>query len=111
MVASAGAGPQPIPQKQLNAANLADAIRFCLTPEAAAAAGSLAAKMKSENGVATAARLFHANLPLESLRCDVLPDQPAVWAVKRGAKHLKLSKLAASVLLDHLKIGRKSMSP
>ncbi|KAK3293855.1 uncharacterized protein B0H64DRAFT_433147 [Chaetomium fimeti] len=111
MVAAAGAGPRPIPQKQLSAANLADAIRFCLTPEAAAAAGHLAAKMKSENGVATAARLFHANLPHESLRCDVLPDQPAVWQVKRGPKRLKLSKLAAGVLLDHLKIGQKSMSP
>ncbi|GKT83915.1 sterol glucosyltransferase [Colletotrichum tofieldiae] len=111
MVAIAGAGPKPIPHKQLNAQNLADAIRFCLTPEAAAAAGKVAAKMKTENGVATAAKSFHANLPLEILQCDIFPDQPAVWEFKRGKKHMKLSKRAAGVLLDHLKIGRKNMSP
>ncbi|KAL2879338.1 hypothetical protein SGCOL_005466 [Colletotrichum sp. CLE4] len=110
MVAIAGAGPKPIPHKQLNAQNLADAIRFCLTPEAAAAAGELAAKMKTESGVATAAKSFHANLPLDMLQCDIFPNQPAVWEFKRGKKHVKLSKQAAGILLDHLKIGQKNMS-
>lgn len=110
MVAIAGAGPKPIPHKQLNAQNLADAIRFCLTPEAATAAGELSAKMKTENGVATAAKSFHANLPLELLRCDVFPNQPAVWEFKRGKKQVRLSKQAAGILLDHLKIGQKNMS-
>ncbi|KAL0935968.1 sterol glucosyltransferase [Colletotrichum truncatum] len=111
MVAIAGAGPKPIPHKQLNVENLADAIQFCLTPEALTAAGELAAKMKTENGVATAAQSFHANLPLEALPCDIFPDQPATWEYKRSKKHLKLSKKAAGILLDHLKIGQKNMSP
>ncbi|OLN88212.1 Sterol 3-beta-glucosyltransferase UGT80B1-like protein 1 [Colletotrichum chlorophyti] len=110
MVAIAGAGPKPIPHRQLNAENLADAIRFCLTPEASAAASELAAKMRAENGVATAAKSFHANLPLDSLQCDVLPDQPAAWDFKRGKKRMKLSKQAAAILQDHLKIGQKHMS-
>ncbi|KAJ1323153.1 sterol 3beta-glucosyltransferase [Microdochium nivale] len=110
MVALAGAGPKPIPHKQLNAQNLADAIRFCLTPEAAAAAREVAARMETENGVATAAKSFHANLPLEILQCDILPDQPAVWQFRRGKVHIKLSKQAASLLLNHLKIGQKGMS-
>lgn len=110
MVAIAGAGPKPIPHKQLNVQNLSDAIRFCLTPEASAAAGELAAKMKTENGVATAAKSFHANLPLEILQCDILPDEPASWEFKRGKKHLKLSKKAAGILVDRLKISQKNMS-
>lgn len=110
MVAIAGAGPKPIPHKKLNAQNLAEAIRFCLTPEAAAAASEVAAKMRTENGVATAAKSFHANLPLDILPCDIFPDQPAAWGFKRGKKHLRLSKRAAGVLLDHLKIDKKNMS-
>ena len=74
MVAAAGAGPEPIPQKQLNAQNLSEAIQFCLTSEAATAAAKIAIRMKRESGVTTAVRSFHANLPLESLRCDILGD-------------------------------------
>ncbi|TEA21368.1 Sterol 3-beta-glucosyltransferase UGT80B1 [Colletotrichum sidae] len=111
MVALAGAGPKPIPHQKLTAENLSEAIRFCLTPEAAAAAAQLAAKMRTENGVATAVQSFHANLPLDVLPCDVLSDQTAVWEFKRGKKQLRLSKQAAGVLLDHLKIGQKHMSP
>ncbi|KAF6836366.1 sterol glucosyltransferase [Colletotrichum musicola] len=111
MVAVAGAGPKPIPHQQLDVENLTEAIRFCLTPEALAAAGEVAAKMKTENGVATAAKSFHANLPLEALPCDIFPDQPASWEYKRSKKHLRLSKKAAGILLDHLKIGQKNMSP
>jgi len=111
MVALAGAGPKPIPYKQLNAQNLADAIRFCLSPETAAAARKVAARMGTENGVATAAKLFHANLPLDILQCDILPDQPAVWQFRKGKKHMKLSKQAASVLVNHRKITQKDMLP
>ncbi|ESU10545.1 hypothetical protein FGSG_12581, partial [Fusarium graminearum PH-1] len=38
MVHAGGAGPDPIPFKALNNSNLAEAILFCLTPEASAAA-------------------------------------------------------------------------
>lgn len=110
MVAAAGAGPKPIPQRQLSAENLADAIRFCLIPEAAAAAQVLADKMKTETGVATAARSFHANLPANFMQCDLIPDQPAVWRYKTGKSRLRLSKQAAGVLLNHLRISQKNMS-
>ncbi|KAF4464905.1 sterol glucosyltransferase [Fusarium albosuccineum] len=83
MVAASGAGPSPIPQKQLNVENLADAIQFCLTPEAATAAAELSLRMRRENGVVTAVRSFHANLPLENLRCDILRNQPAVWLYQK----------------------------
>ncbi|KAI1860796.1 uncharacterized protein JN550_011258 [Neoarthrinium moseri] len=105
MVAAAGAGPNPIPQRELNSDNLAEAITFCLTQDASVAALSLAEKMRNESGVRTAVDMFHANLPLENLRCDVLPDRAAVWRYKKGKTQLKLSKLAADILVDNLKIS------
>ncbi|GAB1310098.1 Sterol 3-beta-glucosyltransferase [Madurella fahalii] len=106
MVAAAGAGPSPIPQKQLNAKNLAEAIRFCLTPEASNAARRMAAEMQSEGGVRRAVASFHANLPLEKMRCDILPNLAAAWSVKtKGSKTVKLSKEAAEVLVAELKVN------
>lgn len=98
MIAAAGAGPKPIPHKELSVTNLANAIRYCLSDEAIGAAASIARKMQSESGVQAAARSFHANLPAESLQCDLLPGFPAVWSYKKGRRRLKLSKLAAEVI-------------
>jgi UDP:flavonoid glycosyltransferase YjiC (YdhE family) len=64
MVAVAGAGPEPIPHKSLTAQNLADAISYCLTPQASAAAREIATKMRTESSVRTAANSLHANLPI-----------------------------------------------
>ncbi|CAM1502690.1 Fc.00g074660.m01.CDS01 [Cosmosporella sp. VM-42] len=110
MVATSGAGPRPIPHKQLTIQNLSKAIQFCLTPQAASAAAKLASRMKMENGVFTAVRSFHANLPLESLRCDILKDQPAVWVCQRGKKKIRLSKQAGGVLFQHLKVDMKKVT-
>ncbi|KAK7052338.1 glycosyltransferase family 1 protein [Favolaschia claudopus] len=103
MVAVAGAGPKPIPSNNLDVKTLAEAITFCLTPEAAAAARVIAEKMKSESGVKTAVESFHANLPLERLQCDILPDRPATWKVQIGKNKVKLrlSKLVAEVLIQN----------
>ncbi|KAK4099183.1 glycosyltransferase family 1 protein [Parathielavia hyrcaniae] len=106
MVAAAGAGPSPIPQKKLNVANLGDAIRFCLTPEASNAAQTMATQMRSENGVARAIASFHANLPLDKMRCDVMPHLAAAWSLKtkRGHKPVRLSKEVATLLVAEEKV-------
>jgi hypothetical protein len=106
MVAAAGAGPSPIPQKRLNSTNLAEAIRYCLTPEASNAAQKMAAEMRSENGVARAVASFHANLPLEKMRCDIMPHLAASWSLKtkRGHEPVKLSKEAAEILVAESKL-------
>jgi hypothetical protein len=110
MVAAAGAGPAPIPQKQLNATNLAEAIRFCLTSEASDAAQRMAAQMRSENGVARAVASFHANLPLDRMRCDVQPHLAAAWCLKSktesGHRQIKLSKEAAEILLAESRVKK-----
>jgi sterol 3beta-glucosyltransferase len=102
MIATAGAGPMPIPFKSLNAQNLADAIRFCLTPGAIRAAAKISQMIATETGVQSAVASFHRNLPRAALPCDVLPDQPAAWTYKtnKGSKKiLKLSKVAAETLI------------
>lgn len=108
-MAAAGAGPKPISHAKLTADKLADAIRVCLTPEATAAAQGIAAKMSAEDGVEMAVRSFHHNLPVDSMRCNILEDRPAVWKYKRGTGHLKFLTAAAAILLNHLKISGRNM--
>ncbi|KAF2194212.1 glycosyltransferase family 1 protein, partial [Zopfia rhizophila CBS 207.26] len=110
MVAAAGAGPKPIPRKALNARNLAEAIQFCLTPDASIAAQKLAAKIRSESGVKRAVESFHDQLLTHKLQCDILPDRPAAWFYKRtGERPLRLSKLAAEILIEHCRIDQNKL--
>lgn len=109
MVAASGAGPEPVHHKDLDVRQLADAIAFCLTPHAAAAASELARKMKSESGVKAAVASFHAQLPLERLECDILDDDPAVWKVNKGKKKMRLSKQAAEVLMRSSKLSGSAL--
>jgi sterol 3beta-glucosyltransferase len=102
MIAAAGAGPMPIEFKSLNPQNLADAIRFCLTPGAIRAAAKISEMIASETGVQSAVASFHRNLPHAALSCDLISDQPAVWTykgTKGNKKVVKLSKLAAETLI------------
>ncbi|TID06936.1 Sterol 3-beta-glucosyltransferase UGT80B1 [Colletotrichum higginsianum] len=103
VVAKAGAGPAPIPQKELDAMRLAEAIRFCLSPVANQAVQAVAEKMRQEHGVDAAVRSFHRNIPASAMCCHLFPDQPAAWTYektsKTGRKSLKLSNQAAACLL------------
>ncbi|CAH0027346.1 unnamed protein product [Clonostachys rhizophaga] len=109
MVANAGAGPQPIPHKSLTADNLADAIRYCLSQQAAIAAASIAASMESEAGVQAAVQSFHRQLPLERIRCDLIPSEPASWTYTKTKKPLRLSKMAAEIILSKTSADSKHM--
>lgn len=104
MVASAGAGPEPIPQKAITVGRLVEAIEFCSTPQAAEAAASIASKMQSENGVKQAVASFHKHLRPYVVECDIIKGLPAVWEYSRRRNTIKLSKLAADILMTHLKI-------
>ena len=100
MVSTAGAGPDPIPYKQLKVAALGQAVRFCLTPEAVRSAQGIAAKMRQDDGVKTAVASFHRNLPQDLVECDLLPEFPACWRYRLGKKRLRLSKIAAEILVE-----------
>ncbi|KOS44960.1 hypothetical protein ACN38_g4073 [Penicillium nordicum] len=111
MVSAAGAGPDPIPYKQLNVNALAHAVRFCLTPEAVRSAQGIAAKMEKEKGVQTAVESFHRNLPKGLVECDLLPKFPAVWRYRLGTKRFRLSKVAAEILVDKNLLDIKRLKP
>jgi hypothetical protein len=99
MVAAVGAGPNPIPHKELSVDILAQGIRYCLTEQATTAASTIAIKMGSEIGVQAAVSSFHRHLPLELLACDICPGQTAVWSYSTGDRKIKVSKLAAAQLI------------
>lgn len=98
IVAMAGAGPAPIPHKQLTAVSLTDAIKVALKPETKQKAQEIAKKMKAESGVRDGVRSFHRHLDVKSLRCAVCPNRPAAWHVKQTS--ITLSAFAAAVLVE-----------
>jgi UDP:flavonoid glycosyltransferase YjiC (YdhE family) len=121
MVASAGAGPSPIPHTFLDPEKLAEAMRFCQTPEAAAAAVKVSETMKVENGAQAAVDSFHRHLDTDRLKCDLLPNLPALfkvrkpgqgqlWKGKSASKPAKISGLAAEILLKAEKIQQKDLT-
>lgn len=83
MVARAGAGPDPIPYKQLTADKLADAINFCLKSENLERAKELACKIAAERGTDMGAQSFHQYLEIDRLRCTLAPSRSATWRIKR----------------------------
>jgi hypothetical protein len=98
MVARAGAGPLPIPHRQLTADKLAAAILEALKPETLEKAKELGAKIKEEKGSEQGGKSFHDMLDVDNLRCSLSPSRVAVWQVKRTKT--RLSALAAAVLAD-----------
>ncbi|OCK75557.1 glycosyltransferase family 1 protein [Lepidopterella palustris CBS 459.81] len=98
MVARAGAGPDPIPHKQLTADKLADAINYCLKPESLERAKELASKIAAERGSDIGAQSFHQYLEADRLRCTLAPSRPAAWRIKRT--QVRVSAFAACTLAN-----------
>ena len=101
MIARAGAGPLPIPYKQLTPERLSTAILEALRPETLERARELGEHIREEKGCEAGAASFHARLNVERLRCSIAPTRAAVWQVRtKGLKRdgIKLSAFAATVL-------------
>ena len=96
MVAKAGAGPWPIPYKQLTSGKLAASILEALKPEALHRAEELGQSISHEEGTYAGAKDYQNKLNVDSLRCSVAPSRAAVWRVKRT--NVRLSPFAASLL-------------
>ncbi|CAE6379217.1 unnamed protein product [Rhizoctonia solani] len=93
-----GAGPAPIPHKQLTTPALVSAIKSALSDEMKAAARRVGELIRSEDGVKNGMDSFHKHLPLLDMRCDLDPKRVAVW-YSRSHK-LRLSAFAAQVLAE-----------
>lgn len=98
MIARAGAGPLPIPNKELTADKLAAGIAKCLEPGTLRRAQDLGAKIGFEEGTTVGAESFHDKLEVDSLRCDIVPSYVAVWQLKRTS--IKLSAFAVATLIE-----------
>lgn len=96
MTAKAGAGPHPVPYKELTAEKLANAIKEALKPESLERAAELSAKISKEHGAETGAHSFHKQLHVDTIRCHLAPSRGAVWRIKRT--NIRLSAFAATVL-------------
>jgi UDP:flavonoid glycosyltransferase YjiC (YdhE family) len=103
IVARAGAGPAPIPHKQLTVRNLTDAIQKALETSTMERAQAIARKMQEESGVRHGVNSFHRHLDPQSIRCSIIPNQPAAWHLKHT--EINFSALAATVLVKSGKIS------
>lgn len=98
IVARAGAGPDPIPHKELTTKKLTEAILDALKPETRAKAREIGERMQSESGVQNALASMRRHLGLRTMRCALCPDKPAVWHIKHSP--ITLSAFAATVLVE-----------
>lgn len=114
MVARAGAGPSPIPFKELKAETLAASILEALKPETLERAKALGESIRAEKGCEAGAESFHANLDGEHLRCMMADNKVAVWRLKtNGPKQgdVRLGAFAATVLGDAKLIDINQLRP
>lgn len=107
MTADAKAGAHEcIPYKKLTAERLAEGIKQCLTEESQKNVQQIADSIVREgDGAENAVRSFHRSLPVagpRNMRCSILEDQAAVWKLRDS--HLRLSALAAQILVEKQKI-------
>ena len=103
MIERAGAGPTPIPFKELTAEGLANAILQALKPETLERAKELGARIREENGCEAGAASFHKQMDVNRLRCLMAPSRTAVWQVNTKDPHtenVRLSAFATAVLGD-----------
>jgi hypothetical protein len=102
IVAKAGAGPRPIPNKELTAVRLTEAIQTALSPAILEKAQYIMKRMEGENGVREVVNSFHRHLDIPSLECALCPSRPAVWHLK--GTNIGLSAFAAGVLVEKGKL-------
>ncbi|KAK1509654.1 glycosyltransferase family 28 domain-containing protein [Colletotrichum tamarilloi] len=111
ILATSKAGPEAVPYKQLDAEKLAEGIKYCLTDEAKEAAAKVAKDIELEgDGAKNAVRSFHHHLTLggmNSMRCSILRDRPAVWTLKNT--NVKLSALAADIIVEEGQLSWKRL--
>ncbi|KAJ0311183.1 hypothetical protein COL5a_002401 [Colletotrichum fioriniae] len=98
MIARAGAGPAPVPFKEMTAETLAASITFALKPEVQVAVQQMAERIAEEDGAGDTARDIQERLALDTMRCDICPERLANWRHRKTGAHL--SNFAVGCLVD-----------
>ncbi|KAJ8118746.1 hypothetical protein OPT61_g357 [Boeremia exigua] len=98
MIAKAGAGPVPVPFKQMTAQSLAESITFALKDEVKVAVQHMAESIAEEDGSGNTMRDFEEKLDLDGMRCHLCPERLAIWQDKQTGTHL--SGFAAVTLAE-----------
>lgn len=107
MIARAGAGPKPVPYKQMTAESLAKSIEFALKEEVQIAVKKMAEQIAEEDGAGDCVAAFEDNLRVDEMRCHVLPERLAIWYDRESGVHL--SGLAVAVLSEKHIIHPKNL--
>ncbi|KZL78757.1 glycosyltransferase family 1 protein [Colletotrichum tofieldiae] len=98
MIARAGAGPAPVPFKEMTADTLATSITFALKPEVQVAVQQMAQRITEEDGAGDTAKDIQERLTLDTMRCDICPERLANWRHRKTGAHL--SNFAVGCLVD-----------
>lgn len=98
MIAKAGAGPVPVPFKQMTAESLAASITFALKKEVQVAVQKMAVSIAQEDGSGGTVLDFEKRLEIDGMRCHLCPERLAIWLDKQTGAHL--SGFAACTLVD-----------
>ncbi|ORY31586.1 glycosyltransferase family 1 protein [Naematelia encephala] len=109
MIHRAGAGPAPIPHKELSSDNLAEAIRYATSSGAKEAAGRMKDTILNEDGLQKGVDLFHRHLPLKNMRCEISSERAAVWYSSDLC--LRLSSAVAGTLHEAHKLDLNKLEP
>lgn len=109
MIARAGAGPTPIPFKEMTSETLRASIEFALRPEVQTAVQEMADRIAIENGAADTTADFQSRHNIGEMRCDLCPDRLASWKHRRtGAQ---LSTFAVGCLISNEIIESHEIKP
>lgn len=109
-VRAAGAGPAPLPYRQLTVEDLAARISSALASDSCDRVRMLANKLATEDGAEQVRDSFHRSLHFGATRCSLDQNQPAAWRIKRGGRDVHLSSLAAAILVEHRLIDPRCLS-
>ncbi|KAG9123607.1 hypothetical protein FRC07_014543 [Ceratobasidium sp. 392] len=110
MIAKAGAGPEPIAQKELTSERLVEALKFVKSPRAQRAAQKMGKQIRSEDGVSLGVDSFHRHLPLMNMRQVLEPRKLGRHAEWWSPEYyLRLSGFAAATLIDAKLLDSKKL--
>ncbi|CAF1206978.1 unnamed protein product [Didymodactylos carnosus] len=108
MINQSGAGPSPIPGKDLTSHDLIEAFKFIHQNDVCEAAERLRLAFDHENGCERAVQSFHSRLPLHKMQSDLHSAFGACFYLKDYS--LQVSRPVAQVLLAAEKIKESQLT-